>query len=130
MKLYEGPRVASPEYNQDELSKLMGEVARLAKEARVNVPALPVGAILRRDGDALKFGTLNRCEPTAAGLTVLLPRATAADGGLPVEVAVLSSAGAVTFAAVDALVNGASSVTASPGLGMARAYWDGQGWWM
>jgi hypothetical protein len=127
---YGGPRTYSAEYNRDELDRLTAEVVRLTRELARNIPALPVGEILRRDGQALKFSTLNRVMPPAAGLTVVLPAAAPAQAGLPVDVAVMSAAGAVTIAAAGSLVNGAASVTGAAGVGMLRAVWDGSGWWL
>jgi hypothetical protein len=128
---YRGPQTAAKEYDQDEQSRLMIAVRQLATDARTHQAPLPVGRVLRNDGDALKFDELNRVAPTAAGLLVVLPRAADIDGGREVEVAIVSAAGAVTFSAVaGALINGAATFAPGAAVGLVRFRWDGSGWWV
>ncbi len=126
---YSGPKTFSPTYNRDELERLAAEVARLTRELAKYQSPLPVSAILRADG-AVSFDVLNRLHPPAAGLAVQLPRAATTDGGRQVEVAILSAAGAVTFTAIAALVNGAASFSPGAAVGLVRFRWDGSGWWV
>lgn len=128
---YRGPQVASREYNQDELSRLMVALRQLTVEAQTHQARLSVGPVLRTNSAALKFDELNRVDPPAAGITVVLPRATERDGGRLVEVAVLSAAGAVTFTvAGGALVNTAATFAPGAAVGLVRFRWDGKGWWV
>lgn len=128
---YRGPQTAAREYSADELSRLMQALRQLTIEAETHQARLPVGPVLRTDGDALKFDVLNRVSPPAAGLLTVLPRAAETDGGRAVEVACLSAAGAVTYAATGgALVNGAASFAPAAAVGLRRFRWDGTGWWV
>lgn len=127
---YRGPQVASREYNQDELSRLMVALRQLTVESQTHQARLDVGPVLRTDSAALKFDLLNRVSPPAAGLLVVLPRASEVDGGRAVEVACLSSAGAVTYTVTSGLVNGATSFAPGAGVGLLRFRWDGSGWYV
>lgn len=108
----------------------MVALRQLANDAETHQARLPVGPILRKDGDALKFDVLNRVDAPAAGLLVVLPRATERDGGKAVEVASVSAAGAVTYSVAGALVNGATSFAPGAAAGLVRFRWDGSGWWV
>lgn len=129
MLVYQGPRTVSPEHNQDELNRVVSELNRITNEARAYVTPLPVQPIIRAGVAALKFDALNRVAPPAAGLSVLLPDASAAEAGKAVEVAVMSAAGAVTYVATTGLVNTAASVTVPAAIELRCFRWDGQGWW-
>ncbi len=127
---YRGPQVAAKEYNQDELSRLMVALRQLTVESQTHQARLQVAQVLRVNGAALKFDVLNRVSPPTAGLLVVLPRASETDGGRSVEVACLSSAGAVTYAVTSGLVNGATSFAPGAGVGLLRFRWDGSGWYV
>lgn len=127
---YEGPRKFAPAYDPAQIDQLAEGVRRIAVDAASHQAPLQTGDMIRASGAVLRFDVLNRLAPAAA-LRVSLPAATATDGGKALEVAITSSAGAVTFVpTASALVNGASSFSPGAAVGLVRFRWDGSGWWV
>lgn len=130
MKPYEGPTRFSSEYRSQEIDRLALEVKRIAADTSAEIGAAKMGPLLAGDIVALRFGEANRLVPRAPGLTAQMPRATAADGGRPLDVIVTSAAAGVTFVPVGgALINGATSLAPGAAAGLIRFLWDGKGWW-
>lgn len=116
----------SPEYQQHELNEFATDVDANQKQVAAALRPLQPGKVLTDDVVALQFGVLNRLSPRAA-MTAQLPRVAAGE----LLVAVMSSAGAVTFVPTGgAQVNTAASFAPGAAIGLVRFQCDGSGWWV
>lgn len=116
----------SAEYQQHELNEFATDVDANQKQVAAALRPLQPGKVLTADVVALQFGVLNRLSPRAA-MTAQLPRPAAGE----LRVAVMSSAGAVTFVPTGtALVNAAGSYAPGAAIGVVRFECDGSGWWV
>lgn len=129
--VYQGPRQFPRDIEKmaRECERMATELDRLTQIISGRRLGLGVGEVLRANGQALQFEGLNRAEPSAAGLTLVLPRATERDAGREAVLAVESDAGAVTVVAVGALLNRAQSITLQQEIGRYTFSWDGTEWW-